>query len=161
MPLGALFIYSTVVPPFEPKEKAQEIVRQLEEDYQELAKSMHELMKLVKKHERMIIKALDLDETQKLLLDGLAAMFENETPDVEAIVDYLPLISEEIRKSRKERNLFSQELGKQLGKFNTTHGLVIINHALRIDRKYKRCFKKAAKYGFKEFWQKFNECRFS
>ncbi|USS41575.1 hypothetical protein NF865_05300 [Thermococcus aggregans] len=156
---GALFMYSITIPPFEPKEKAQRIVNQIERDYKELTKSMYELMKLVRRHRNMIIDALDLDETQILLLDGLAIAFKNKTPDIESLTDYLPLIAEEMQKSEKERQIFSQELGKQIGKFNSTYGLVIINHALGINRQYKQCFKKAARYGIEEFLRRFNECR--
>ncbi|WP_456365238.1 hypothetical protein [Thermococcus sp.] len=155
---GALFIYSVAIPPFEPKEKARDIIKQLENDYIEMTKSMKELMMLVKKHEKMIVSALELDGTQILLLEGLIEAFEKEKPDIEALTDYLPLIAQEMQKTEKERKAFSLELSKGIGKFNSTSGLIVINHA--IGGRYKRCFKKAARHGFKEFSQKFNECRF-
>ncbi|WP_461864829.1 hypothetical protein [Thermococcus sp.] len=157
---GALFIYSVAIPPFEPKEKARDIIKQLENDYIEMTKSMKELMMLVKKHEKMIVSALELYGTQILLLEGLIEAFEKEKLDIEALTDYLPLIAQEMQKTEKERKAFSRELSKGIGKFNSTSGLIVINHALGINRRYKRCFKKAARHGFKEFSQKFNECRF-
>lgn len=155
---GALFIYSIAIPPFEPKEKARDIIKQLENDYIEMTKSMGELMRLVKKHEKMIVSALELDETQIMLLEGLSEAFEKETPDIKALVDYLPLIVQEMQKTEKERKAFGRELAKGIGKFNSTTGLAVINRALGINRRYKRCFKKAAKHGLKEFSEKFNEC---
>ncbi len=157
---GALFLYSVAIPPFEPEEKARDIIKQLENDYIEMTKSMKELMMLVKKHEKMIVSALELNGTQIMLLEGLIEAFEKEKPDIEALADYLPLIVHEMRKTEKERKTFSRELAKGIGKFNSASGLVVINHALGINRRYKRCFKKAARHGFKEFSQKFNECRF-
>jgi len=156
---GALFIYSIAIPPFEPKEKARDIIKQLENDYIEMTKSMGELMRLVKKHEKMIVSALELDETQIMLLEGLSEAFEKETPDIKALVDYLPLIVQEMQKTERERKAFSRELAKGIGKFNSTSKLVVINHALGINRRYKRCFKKAARHGLKEFLREFNECR--
>ena len=94
------------------------------------------------------------------MLDALSDAFEKEKPDIEALIDYLPLIAQEMRKTEKERKAFSRELAKGIGKFNSTSGLVILNHALGINKRYKRCFKKAAKHGIKEFSQKFNECHF-
>ncbi|WP_175059796.1 hypothetical protein [Thermococcus sp. 2319x1] len=158
---GALFVYSVAIPPFEPKEKARDIIKQLENDYIEMAESMRELMRLVKKHEKMIVSALELDETKIMLLEGLSDAFEKEKPDIEALTDYLPLIAQEMQKTEKKRKAFSRELAKGIGKFNSAYELVKINRALGIDRHYKRCFKKAAKHSFKEFSRKFNECRFS
>ena len=155
---GALFIYSVAIPPFEPKEKARDIIKQLENDYIEMTKSMQELMRLVKKHEKMIVSALELDETQVMLLEGLSEAFEKEKPDIEALIDYLPLIVQEMPKTEKERKAFSRELSKRIGKFNSAFGLVVINHALGIDKQYKQCFKKAARYGIAEFSERFNEC---
>ncbi|ASJ08057.1 hypothetical protein A3L11_01975 [Thermococcus siculi] len=153
-------MYSVAVPPFEPKEKARAIIEQLENDYIEMTKSMQELMRLVKRHEKMIISAIELDGTQIVLLEGLIEAFEKEKPDIESLTDYLPLIAQEMRKTEKERKVFSQELSRGIGKFNSTSGLIVINHALGINRGYKRCFKKAARHGLKEFTQKFNECQF-
>ncbi|ASJ00339.1 hypothetical protein [Thermococcus gorgonarius] len=157
---GALFMYSVAIPPFEPKKKARDIIKQLENDYIEMTKSMQELMRLVKKHKKMIVSALELDETQVMLLEGLSEAFEKEKPDIEALTDYLPLIAQEMQKTEKERKDFSRELAKGIGKFNSASGLIVINHALGINSRYKRCFKKAARYGLKEFSQRFNECRF-
>ena len=100
------------------------------------------------------------DGTQILLLEGLSEAFEKEKLDIEALTDYLPLIAQEMQKTEKERKAFSLELSKGIGKFNSTSGLIVINHALGINRRYKRCFKKAARHEFKELSQKFNECRF-
>ena len=153
-------MYSVAIPPFEPKEKARDIIKQLENDYIEMTKSMRKLMRLVKKHEKMIVSALELNGTQVMLLEGLIEAFEKEKPDIEALTDYLPLIVHEMEKTGKERKAFSRELAKGIGKFNSASGLVVINHALGINRRYKRCFKKAARHGLKEFSQKFNECSF-
>jgi len=79
---------------------------------------------------------------------------------IEVLIDYLPLIAQEMQKTEKERKkTFSRKLAKGIGKFNSTSGLVIINHALGINRQYKQCFKKAARYGIEEFLRRFNECR--
>ncbi len=127
---GGLFIYSIAIPPFEPKEKARDIIKQLENDYIEMTKSMGELMRLVKKHEKMIVSALELDETQIMLLEGLSEAFEKETPDIKALVDYLPLIAQEMQKTEKERKAFGRELAKGIGKFNSTTGLALTSSQL-------------------------------
>ncbi|MBC7109290.1 MAG: hypothetical protein H5T41_11025, partial [Methanomassiliicoccales archaeon] len=124
---GALFVYSVAVPPFEPKEKARAIIEQLENDYIEMMKSMRELMRLVKRHKKMIVSALELDETQIMLLEGLTEAFEKEEPDIESLTDYLPLIAQEMQKTEKERRAFSRELSKGIGRFNSNSGLVAIN----------------------------------
>ncbi len=78
------------------------------------------------------------DGTQILLLEGLSEAFEKEKPDIEALTDYLPLIAQEMRKTEKERKAFSRELSKGIGKFNSTSGLIVINHALAVLQKSRQ-----------------------
>ena len=70
----------------------------------------------------MIVSVLKLEETQIMLLEGLIEAFEKEKPDIEALIDYLPLIIHEMQKTEKERKAFSRELARGIGKFNPTTG---------------------------------------
>ncbi|WP_456450286.1 hypothetical protein [Palaeococcus sp. (in: euryarchaeotes)] len=132
--LAAYLMYSLVFVPFEPEEKAREIIGTLDSDYERAKIAIRELAHHLKTHKDTLFKTLALKPHQRILLEKFIALADENIKPLD-LKNYQKQFIEGLFETSKERERFSREFSRLIEEFNEKHGFKELNAALGLDEK--------------------------
>jgi hypothetical protein len=121
---GSIIISIFFPPQIDPEKHAYEIVKELNDSYNDLLRSCSKVIRLIKIHELEIRKIMN--DKDMLVIEILLEGFKDDKVDFDFIINNR-LIQNKVLSKSKVENKFSKVLNKKIKEFNEKEGLNIIS----------------------------------